>query len=216
MIDVLLSQDTWRLILGGLRTTIVIFLFAAIFSVLLGAALSYFKISHKWPWLYKPLYWFVKTVHDIPSVALMMFFYYVIFAGKLNGILVSIIALGIYTSGTLTKLFTVHVLQIDRGQTEAGLSLGMTSRQCFRHIVMPQAVKSMLPIFVGDMTALLRATSYAGYIAQKDLIKAVDAIRTMHYDTFLPLIIVSIMYLILSWLITALINFLYVKLFKYD
>jgi ABC-type amino acid transport system permease subunit len=81
---------------------------------------------------------------------------------------------------------------------------------------MPQAVKSMLPIFVGDMTALLRATSYAGYIAQKDLIKAVDAIRTMHYDTFLPLIIVSIMYLILSWLITALINFLYVKLFKYD
>ena len=216
MIDVLLSQDTWLLIIGGLRTTVVIFLFAAIFSVLLGATLSYFKISHKWPWLYKPLYWFVKTVHDIPPVALMMFFYYVIFAGELNGIIVSIIALGVYTSGTLTKLFTVHVLQIDRGYTEAGLSLGLTSRQCFRHIVMPQAVKSMLPIFVGDMTALLRATSYAGYIAQKDLIKAVDAIRDLHHDTFLPLIIVSIMYLILSWLITALINFLYVKLFKYD
>lgn len=216
MTDILFSPDTWRLILGGLRTTMIIFVFAAIFAVLLGALLTYLKISHKWPWFYKPLYWFVKTIHDVPSVALMMFFYYVIFAGELDGILVSIIALGVYTSGTLTKVFTVHILQIDRGQVEAGLSLGMTSRQCYRHIVMPQAIKAMLPIFTGDMKALLRATSYAGYIAQKDLIKAVDAIREMHFDTFLPLVIVSVLYLILSWLITLLINFLYGKLFNYD
>lgn len=167
-------------------------------------------------WFYKPLSWFVMTIHDVPSVALMMFFYYVIFAGEMNGIIVSIIALGVYTSGTLTKLFTVHILHIDRGQIEAGLSLGLTSHQCYRHIVIPQAAKSMLPIFIGDMKALLRATSYAGYIAQKDLIKAVDAIRVQHYDTFLPLIIVSILYLVLSWLITVLINHLYVKFFKYD
>lgn len=216
MIDILLSHDTWHLILGGLRTTMIIFLFAAILSVILGIFLSYLKISHKWMWFYKPLSWFVMTIHDVPSVALMMFFYYVIFAGEMNGIIVSIIALGVYTSGTLTKLFTVHILHIDRGQIEAGLSLGLTSRQCYRHIVIPQAAKSMLPIFIGDMKALLRATSYAGYIAQKDLIKAVDAIRVQHYDTFLPLIIVSILYLVLSWLITVLINHLYVKFFKYD
>jgi ABC-type amino acid transport system permease subunit len=63
---------------------------------------------------------------------------------------------------------------------------------------------------------LLRCTSYAGYIAQKDLIKSVDAIRAEHIDTFLPLIIVSILYLILSWLITVVIDLLYVKLFKHD
>jgi polar amino acid transport system substrate-binding protein len=216
MIDIFLSHETWHLILGGLRTTVVIFVFAAIFSVILGAVLSYLKMSHKWPWLFKPLYWFVSTIHDVPSVALMMFFYYAIFAGRLDGILVSIIALGVYTSGALTKIFTVHILQVDRGQVEAGLSLGMSPFQCYRHIVMPQAAKSMLPIFVGELKLLLRTTAYAGYIAQKDLIKAVDAIRELHYDTFLPLIFVSILYLILSWMISAVVNFLYVKLFKYD
>ena len=119
MIDILLSHDTWHLILGGLRTTMIIFLFAAILSVILGIFLSYLKISHKWMWFYKPLSWFVMTIHDVPSVALMMFFYYVIFAGEMNGIIVSIIALGVYTSGTLTKLFTVHILHIDRGQIES-------------------------------------------------------------------------------------------------
>ena len=212
----ILSWDMWRLILGGLRTTVIIFIFAAIAAILLGALLAYLAISHKWPWLYKPLSWFVTTVHDIPSVALMMFFYYVIFAGQMNGVVVSIIALGVYTSGSLAKIFKIHILQVGPGQIEAGRALGMTTRQCYRYIVLPQAVKSMLPLVVADLKVQLRATSYAGYIAQKDLIKAVFAVREQYADTFLPLIIVSIMYLILSWMIAQVIQFLYVKYFKYD
>ena len=211
-----LSWDMWRLILGGLRTTVIIFIFAAIAAILLGALLTYLAISHKWPWLYKPLSWFVTTVHDIPSVALMMFFYYVIFAGEMNGVVVSIIALGVYTSGSLAKIFKIHILQVGPGQIEAGRALGMTTRQCYRYIVLPQAVKSMLPLVIADLKVQLRATSYAGYIAQKDLIKAVFAVREQYADTFLPLIIVSIMYLILSWMIAQVIQFLYVKFFKYD
>jgi ABC-type amino acid transport system permease subunit len=216
MTDILFSHDMWRLILGGLKTTVIIFVCAAVLAIFLGAALSYLKISHKWPWFYGPVNWFVKTIHDVPAVALMMFFYYVIFGGEMNGLIVSIIALGVYTSGSLVKLFTVHILNVDKGQIEAGLSLGMTTSQCYRHIVVPQALKSMLPIFAGELKVLLRCTSYAGYIAQKDLIKSVDAIRAEHIDTFLPLIIVSILYLILSWLITVVIDLLYVKLFKHD
>ena len=212
----ILSWDMWRLILGGLRTTVIIFIFAAIAAILLGALLTYLAISHKWPWLYKPLSWFVTTVHDIPSVALMMFFYYVIFAGEMNGVVVSIIALGVYTSGSLAKIFKIHILQVGPGQIEAGRALGMTTRQCYRYIVLPQAVKSMLPLVIADLKVQLRATSYAGYIAQKDLIKAVFAVREQYADTFLPLIIVSIMYLILSWMIAQVIQFLYVKFFKYD
>lgn len=216
MTDIFLSHEMWHLILGGLRTTLIIFVGAAIFSVILGGSLAYLKITHKWPWLFKPIYWFVKTVHDVPAVALMMFFYYVIFGGEMNGVFVSAIALGVYTSGANVKLFTANILQIDRGQIEAGLSLGLTMRQCYRYIVMPQAFKSMLPIFIGELQLLLRCTSYAGYIAQKDLIKAVDAIRQMNNDAFWPLIIASVLYLIISWLIAVLIKFLYVKFFEYD
>ena len=146
----------------------------------------------------------------------MMFFYYVIFAGEMNGVVVSIIALGVYTSGSLAKIFKIHILQVGPGQIEAGRALGMTTRQCYRYIVLPQAVKSMLPLVIADLKVQLRATSYAGYIAQKDLIKAVFAVREQYADTFLPLIIVSIMYLILSWMIAQVIQSLYVKFFKYD
>lgn len=216
MVDSLFSWGMWKLLLGGLKTTAIIFVFAAIGAILLGAVLAYMAISHKCGWLFKPLNWFVTTVHDIPSVALMMFFYYVIFAGGMNGILVSIIALSVYTSGSLMKLFKVHILQVGKGQIEAGLALGLTKGQCYRHIVLPQAVKSMLPLFIAELKVQLRATSYAGYIAQEDLIKSIYSVREHYTDTFLPLLLVSIMYLILSWLIAKFINLVYAKTFKYD
>lgn len=216
MVNSLFSLGMWKLLFGGLKTTVVIFVFAAIGAILLGAVLAYMAISHKCGWLFKPLNWFVTTVHDIPSVALMMFFYYVIFAGGMNGALVSIIALSVYTSGSLMKIFKVHILQVSKWQIEAGLALGLTKRQCYRHIVLPQAVKSMLPLFIAELKVQLRATSYAGYIAQEDLIKSVYSVREHYTDTFLPLLLVSIMYLILSWLIAKFVNLLYAKTFKYD
>lgn len=212
----LFSDDAWRLILGGLYTTVVIFVFAALLAFLLGALLAYMAIKHRWPWLYKPLDWFVSTIHDVPSVVLMMFFYYVLFAGQMNGIVVSIIALGVYTSGSLAKIFKIHILQVGREQLEAGRMLGFSERQCYRHIILPQAAKTMLPLVVAELKVQLRATSYAGYIAQKDLVKAVDAIRGLTVDAFVPLLVVSILYLILSWLIAHGVELLYHKLFHYD
>lgn len=216
MTDIFFTHEIWRLILGGLQTTMVIFVFAAIFGVLIAAGLTYLNINRQWPWLYKPLTWFVQMIRNIPAVALMMFFYYVIFAGEMNGIVVTIIALGVYTSGMMVDLFTLHIIQVDKGQIEAGMSLGLTKRQCYHYIVIPQAAKSMLPLFLSELLSLLLATSYAGYIAQEDLMKVVDAIREQHNDAFTSLIIVSALYLALSWIITVIVNSLFVKLFKHD
>lgn len=216
MSDLYFSWDIWKLILGGLQTTLLILVFAALIATLLGAGLSYLNISKKWPWLYNPVEYFVSAIREIPAIAFMMFFYYVVFVGEMNGIVVSIIALGIYSSGALEDIFSIHIHNVDKGQIEAGLSLGLTKRQCYRYVVLPQAVKSMLPLFAGELRALLQATSYAGYIAQRDLMKVVDMIREQYDDTFLPLIIVSILYLILAWAVTCFVKFLYVKLFRYD
>ena len=81
---------------------------------------------------------------------------------------------------------------------------------------MPQAIKTMLPLVIGEMKVLLRATSYAGYIAQKDLVKAVDSIRTETGDVFLPLLFISLLYLFLSWMIAKIFHLLHVKFFSYD
>jgi glutamate transport system permease protein len=211
-----LAEDALQLILGGFQNTLVIFFFGAIWAFFLAMFLTYLHINHKWQWLYRPLHWFVATIHDVPAVVLMMFFYYVVFSASLNGILVSIIALGVYTSGTLTKIFKIHIKQVGKEQYEAGRMLGFTPKQIYRLIILPQAVKSMLPLVVGEMKVLLRATSYAGYIAQKDLVKAVDSIRTQTEDVFLPLLFISLLYLFLSWLIVKVFHLLHVKLFCYD
>ena len=211
-----LTDDALHLILSGFQNTLVIFFFGAIWALLLASFLTYLYINHKWQWLYRPLQWFVATIHDVPAVVLMMFFYYVIFSASLNGIVVSILALGVYTSGTLTKIFKIHIKQVGKEQYEAGRMLGFTSKQIYRLIVLPQAVKSMLPLVVGEMKVLLRATSYAGYIAQKDLVKAVDSIRAQTEDVFIPLLFVSLLYLLLSWMIGKIFHLLYVKFFYYD
>lgn len=211
-----LTDDALHLILSGFQNTLVIFFFGAIGALLLASFLTYLYINHKWQWLYRPLQWFVATIHDVPAVVLMMFFYYVIFSASLNGIVVSIIALGVYTSGTLTKIFKIHIKQVGKEQYEAGRMLGFTSKQIYRLIVLPQAIKSMLPLVVGEMKVLLRATSYAGYIAQKDLVKAVDSIRAQTEDVFIPLLFVSLLYLLLSWMIGKIFHLLYVKFFYYD
>lgn len=211
-----LTDEALSLLLHGFQNTLVIFFFGAIWALLLASFLTYLYINHKWQWLYRPLQWFVATIHDVPAVVLMMFFYYVIFSASLNGIVVSIIALGVYTSGTLTKIFKIHIKQVGKEQYEAGRMLGFTSKQIYRLIVLPQAIKSMLPLVVGEMKVLLRATSYAGYIAQKDLVKAVDSIRAQTEDVFIPLLFVSLLYLLLSWMIGKIFHLLYVKFFYYD
>ena len=211
-----LAEDALQLILGGFQNTLVIFFFGAIWAFVLATFLTYLYINNKWQWLYRPLQWFVATIHDVPAVVLMMFFYYVVFSASMNGVLVSIIALGVYSSGALEKIFKIHIKQVGKEQYEAGRMLGFTPWQIYRLIILPQAIKTMLPLVIGEMKVLLRATSYAGYIAQKDLVKAVDSIRTETGDVFLPLLFISLLYLFLSWMIAKIFHLLHVKFFSYD
>ena len=210
----LLDSSASNLLLHGLYTTVVIFFFAAIFAVLLAAFLTYMAIQHKWMWIYKPLSHVVSVLHDIPPVVLMMFFYYVVFVSSgLDGICVSIIALGVYTSGSLYKIFKIHITQISKEQYESALMLGLSERQAYRYVILPQALKTAMPLLAGELKLLLRSTSYAGYIAQKDLVKAADAIQGQTYEAFVPLLVISLAYLALSWAITELLCWLYKKLF---
>jgi ABC-type amino acid transport system permease subunit len=211
-----LTDDAVSLLLHGFQNTLVIFFFGMIWAFVLASFLTYLNINKKWQWLYRPLQWFVATIHDVPAVVLMMFFYYVVFSASMNGVVVSIIALGVYTSGSLSRMFKIHIDQVGKEQYEAGKMLGFTSKQIYRLIILPQAFKNMLPLVIGEIKVLLRATSYAGYIAQKDLVKAVDSIRTETGDVFLPLLFISLLYLFLSWGIVKLFQMLNVKLFHHD
>ena len=210
----LFNGDAAGLLLKGFYTTVVIFIFAAIFAIMLAAFLTYMAIKHKWMWIYRPLSWLVSVLHDIPPVALMMFFYYVVFVSSgIGGIAVSVIALGIYTSGSLYKIFKIHITQIGKEQCESAFMLGMKESQIYCYVIFPQALKTAMPLLVGELKLLLRSTSYAGYIAQKDLVKAADTVLGNTFEAFVPLLVVSLIYLALSWAITELLHWLYKKLF---
>lgn len=216
LVESIKLEEVRRLILGGLYTTVIIFFFGAIFAILLATLLAYLGITHKCQLLYKPIQWFVVKIRDVPEVILMMFFYYVLFSGKMNGIMVSIIALGVYTAGSLSVTFISAIKKVGQGQIEAGKILGLSVRQCYKHIILPQAVKGILPQIIAALKIHLLATTYAGYVAQKDLVKAVDAIRIYTIDNTIPLIITAILYLFIGWVIAKVITWLYKLLFTYD
>jgi polar amino acid transport system permease protein len=138
-----------------------------------------------------PLSYFIKTIHDVPSVVLIFFFYYFVFASvDISGIIVCSISLGVYTSGSFMNVFNVHLNQVDRNQHAAAQMLGLTGWKKYRYVILPQAVKPMLPLIGAESKVLLRATTYAGYISELDLVKVTEIIRNQTYDVLVPLLLV--------------------------
>lgn len=213
----IISDGYWKLILRGFAATLSIFLLGIMMAFALACMMMVMN-SHKYlSYISRPVSRFIRTIHDVPSVVLIFFFYYIVFASThVSGIIVCAISLGVYTSGSLMNVFTVHLNQIDRNQHAAAEMLGLTGWKKYRYVILPQAVKPMLPLIAAESKVLLRATTYAGYISELDLVKVTEIIRNQTYDVLVPLLLVSIIFLILSNIIVESLSAIYKKAFKYD
>ena len=213
----LISNEYWRLILRGLSATVSIFLCGILIAFVLSLLITGMNSNKYLKYISKPISYFIKKIHDVPSVVLIFFFYYFVFAtAHVSGILVCAMALGVYTSGSLMTIFNVHLNQIDKNQHFAAEMLGLTGWKKYRYVILPQAVKPMLPFIAAETKVLLRATSYAGYISELDLVKVTEIIRNQTYDVLVPLVLVSIIFLIISHLVVEGYSAIYKKVFKYD
>ena len=94
--------------------------------------------------------------------------------------------------------------------------LGLTGWKKYRYVILPQAVKPMLPLIGVESKVLLRATTFAGYISELDLVKVTEIIRNQTYDVLVPLLMVSIIFIILSHFIVEGLSAIYNKVFRYD
>ena len=213
----IISNQYWKLILRGFAATLTMFLLGITMAFAL-AFLMLLMNHHKYlKYISRPISYFIKTIHDVPSVVLIFFFYYVVFATvHISGIFVISLALGVYTSGSLMNVFNVHLNQIDPNQHAAAQMLGLTGLKKYRYVILPQAVKPMLPLLGAESKVLLRATTYAGYISEVDLVKVTEIIRNQTYDVLIPLLLVSVIFLILSNIIVEGLSAIYNKMFKYD
>jgi polar amino acid transport system substrate-binding protein len=128
-----------------------------------------------------------------------MLIFYVVFASvNLNPIIAAVIAFAMHFAAYVSEMFRTGIQSIDRGQTEAGISLGFSPTQTFGHIVLPQMVNRILPVFKGEFIALVKMTSVVGYVAVHDLTKASDIIRSRTFDAFFPLIMVAVLYFLIA------------------
>ena len=206
-----IAEDRYRMILDGLQVTLLITAGAVILGTLLGGLICWMRMSR-----HKGLQKAAKVYSDImrgtPVLVVLMLMYYVIMAPlEATGIVVAIVTFGMNTAAYIGEMLRTSIQGIDRGQTEAGLALGYTPRHTFIRIVLPQVVKSVMPVYEGEVVSLLKGTSIVGYIAVADMTRASDLIRSRTFDAFLPIIVTAIIYFFMAWLIGRLLKSLVEK-----
>ncbi len=198
----IVMEKRYLLILDGLKTTIVISIFAAVFGTLLGALVCFMRMS-KLALVNIPAKIYIGILRGTPVLVLLMVIFYVVFASvSISPVLVAVVAFGMNFAAYAAEIFRSGIEGIDRGQTEAGIAMGFTPMQTFLHIVLPQTVQRILPVYKGEFISLVKMTSIVGYIAVQDLTKASDIIRSRTFDAFFPLIIVAILYFLIAWALT--------------
>ena len=128
-----------------------------------------------------------------------MIIYYVIFASvNINVVLVGIIAFGLNSAAYVSEIIRAGLDSIDKGQMDGGRALGFNYHETMRYIILPQALKNVMPALCNEFITLLKETSVAGYIGIIELTKAGDIIASRTYNYFFPLILTALIYLILT------------------
>lgn len=214
-----LDDSRWNYLLNGLLVTLEITLGAVLLGIVIGVLVA--TVRSTWDQneeripdgIGKSVQGLLNTICKLyltvirgtPVVIQLMIMYYIIFASSRNGVVIAMLAFGINSGAYVAEIIRGGIMSIDRGQLEAGRSLGFNYVQTMRHIIIPQAMKSVLPALANEFIVLLKETSVSGYVAVKDLTKGGDIIRGVTYSAFMPLIAVALIYLVLvmffTWLV---------------
>lgn len=207
--ETFIETGYYSLILEGFRNTVLITLGAVVIGVVIGmfiAVVKYFAEDVK---PLKPLAllcdFYVTAVRGIPVVVLLLIFYFIVMASA-DGITVAVITFGINSGAYMAELIRSGINAVDKGQMEAGRSLGMSKLQATGKVIMPQALRYILPAIGNELIALLKETAVAGYVAVVDLTRAGNLVRNNTYDAVNPLLCVALIYLVLVVLLSQILK----------
>lgn len=203
----LIYDQRYLLILEGLKNTLIITIGATLLGIIIGLVITLIKNNYKENKKYKLLNMiadiYISIIRGTPILLQLMITYYIIFrSSNINILLVGILAFGINSGAYVSEIFRAGIESIDKGQMEASKSLGLSYWQTMRYIILPQAIKNVMPALGNEFVTLIKETSVAGYIGIRDLTKSGDIIASRTYDYFYPLIIIALIYLILTLGIT--------------
>lgn len=205
-------EDRWKLVLEGLNVTIIITLASTAIGTLLAFPVWLARTSAS-RFLRGSCTVYISLMQGTPILVILMILYYVVFAKvDINSILVASIGFGLNMSAYVGEMLRTGIDGVPKGQREASLALGFTRFQTFRKVVLPQALRQILPVYRGEFISLLKTTSIVGYIAIQDLTKMSDIIRSRTYEAFFPLLATAVIYFLTATLLASLLSYLEYRL----
>ena len=204
-----IAEERWKYLTGGLQNTLIITFFACLLGIVLGFLVSMIRVTYertgkmKLPNAICTLY--LTVIRGTPVVLQLLIIYFVVFGSvRIDKILVAVLAFGINSGAYVAEIFRSGIMAVDQGQMEAGRSLGFNYHQTMWYIIMPQALKNVLPALCNEFIALLKETSVSGYLAIQDLTKGGDIIRSQTWSAYMPLLAVAAIYLAIVLIFTRL------------
>lgn len=208
-----IKENRWQYLTDGLKVTLIVTFFAVIVGIVFGTLIAIIRSTHdktgKLTILDILARIYITVIRGTPVVVQLMIIYFVIFASSdIDKTVVAVLAFGMNSSAYVAEIVRSGIMSVDSGQFEAGRSLGFNYIQTMRYIILPQALKNILPALGNEFIVLLKETSVSGYIALQDLTKGGDIIRSRTFDAFMPLFAVALIYLVLVLIFTKLVNML--------
>lgn len=210
-----LQPAFYERILLGLKNTFLIALIGFALGFLIGTVLAIFKLLPKEKKISKILSAvsdvYVAIFRGTPMVVQLLVAYYVllpIFGIKADGLTVCEIMFGLNSAAYVCEIMRSGILSVDKGQMEAGRSLGMNYIQTMFRIVFPQAIKNILPTLGNELITLIKETSVVSFVGATDLFTAFQYIGSNNYEYMIPYLMMAIIYIIVIVILTLLLKIL--------
>ena len=211
-----IKEDRYKLLLSGIGVTIKVSILAVVIGIIIGMVIAICNLSkNKLLKIIGGIY--TDVIRGTPSVTQLMIIYFVIFASvHLDKWIIAAIAFGINSGAYVSEIIRAGIMSIDKGQTEAGRSLGLNAFQTMSRIVIPQAIKNIFPALCNEFIVLIKETAIVGYVGLMDIQKAGDFIKSATFVAFMPLIGTAVIYYVLIKILTLILNRIEAALRKAD
>ena len=196
----------WQWFVSGLGYTLLISLFSVLLGLVIGILMALMRLS-KSKILRAVSGIYIDIIRGTPTMVQLLIIYFVIFANvHIEKWVVGFIAFGINSGAYIAEIVRGGILSVNIGQTEAGRSLGMTHKQTMASIVMPQAMKNILPALGNEFVVLIKETAVIGMIANIDLVGAARKVQSLTYDYLIPLLSIAVIYYVVIKIISTLLS----------
>ena len=221
--EIFIQQNGYVKVIEGLQNTILIALTGLIIGVLIGTIIATVGVLPKYKRLPRILNgictFYVALFRGTPIVVQLLVAYYALmpmFGANLPGIQVAMIVFGMNSGAYISEIMRSGIQSVDSGQMEAGRAVGLSFGTSMMKIVIPQAVKNILPTLGNEFIALIKETSVVSFIAVSDLYMAFNYIGTNSYEFMVPYLVMALIYIMLVLIITLLVRILERSLKKSD